>query len=201
MREVPTCNGWRAARRVVSSEAYRCASTRPDVKIAPRDMDQIHAGQTATMRWPAFNQRDHRRNRREVRLGLRGHNLDQRVGTSYYTARVILKPKELVRLGSARLLSSMPAEVFIKTQHRTALSYLLKPPHKAGPALKERRAFATRGMTQTPSASATRGLRINEHRADDQLLQGVWSRRAWLEGGGPPETSHKGGQLSRLRQA
>jgi hypothetical protein len=32
----------------------------------------------------------------------------------------------------------MPAEVFIKAQHRTALSYLLKPPHKAGPALKER---------------------------------------------------------------
>lgn len=36
----------------------------------------------------------------------------------------------------------MPVEVFSKTQHRAALSYLLKlPQDKAEPALKERRAL------------------------------------------------------------
>jgi len=44
-----------------------------------------------------------------------------------------------VKVGSAKLLSGMPVEVFIKTQRRPALSYLLKPPHdQAGRVFKER---------------------------------------------------------------
>jgi HlyD family secretion protein len=47
--------------------------------------------------------------------------------TSYYTARVLLKPEELAKLGSAKLVPGMPIDVFIKTPGGTALSYLIKP--------------------------------------------------------------------------
>jgi HlyD family secretion protein len=44
-----------------------------------------------------------------------------------------------VKLGSAKLLSGLPVEVFIKMQRRPALSYFLKPPHdQAGRVFKER---------------------------------------------------------------
>ena len=64
---------------------------------------------------------------------------EQRTGASYYTARVLLKPEEIVKLGSAKLVPGMPVDVFIKTQGRTALSYLVKPLwDQAGRAFKER---------------------------------------------------------------
>jgi membrane fusion protein, type I secretion system len=46
---------------------------------------------------------------------------------AYYVVRVTLPPDELKRLDEFRILPGMPAEVFIQTQTRTALSYLLKP--------------------------------------------------------------------------
>ena len=52
---------------------------------------------------------------------------DQKTGISYYTARVQIPDEEMGKLGSLRLVPGMPAEVFIQTGERTALSYLVKP--------------------------------------------------------------------------
>ncbi|MGY4436199.1 HlyD family secretion protein [Bradyrhizobium sp. F1.13.1] len=110
-----------------------------EVKIAPRDIDQVYLGQTATMRFAAFNQKTTPEIDGEVSMVSADITQDQRAGTSYYTGRVLLKPEELAKLGSAKLLPGMPVEVFIKTAGRTALSYLLKPLHdQAGRAFKER---------------------------------------------------------------
>jgi HlyD family secretion protein len=49
-----------------------------------------------------------------------------RTGGSFYTARVLLKPKELARLGHAKLAPGTPDDVFIKEPGRTALSCLTK---------------------------------------------------------------------------
>ncbi|MCK1328795.1 MULTISPECIES: HlyD family type I secretion periplasmic adaptor subunit [unclassified Bradyrhizobium] len=110
-----------------------------EVKIAPRDIDQVYVGQTATMRFAAFNQKTTPEIDAEVSMVAADITQDQRAGTSYYTGRVLLKPEELAKLGSAKLLPGMPVEVFIKTGGRTALSYLLKPLHdQAERAFKER---------------------------------------------------------------
>jgi len=110
-----------------------------EVKIAPRDIDQVYVGQVATMRFAAFNQKTTPEIDGEVSLVSADITQDQRTGTSYYTGRVLLKPEEMAKLGSARLLPGMPVEVFIKTSGRTALSYLLKPlQDQAGRAFKER---------------------------------------------------------------
>ena len=54
-------------------------------------------------------------------------SVDQVTGASYYVARVSISKAELAKLDQKRLVPGMPAEVHIKTEDRTALSYLLKP--------------------------------------------------------------------------
>lgn len=110
-----------------------------EVKITPRDIDQVHLGQTATARFAAFDQKTTPEIEGRVSVVSADITQDQRTGTSYYTARVLLKPEELSKLGSATLVPGMPVDVFIKTQGRTALSYLVKPLwDQAERAFKER---------------------------------------------------------------
>ena len=98
-----------------------------EVQIAPKDIDQLQVGQRAMVRLTAFNQR--------VTPELEGHvsriaadvTIDQRSGLSYYLARISLTASERERLNKATLLPGMPAEVFIQTSERTALSYIAKP--------------------------------------------------------------------------
>jgi HlyD family secretion protein len=98
-----------------------------EVKIAPRDIDHVYVGQAASMRFAAFDQKTTPGVEGEVSMVSADLTQDQRTGTSYYTARVSLKPEELARLGNAKLVPGMPVDVFIKTPGRTALSYLIKP--------------------------------------------------------------------------
>jgi HlyD family secretion protein len=110
-----------------------------EVKIAPRDIDQVYVGQTASMRFAAFNQKTTPEIEGEVSMVSADLTQDQRTGTSYYTVRVLPKPEELARLGTAKLVPGMPVDVFIQTPGRTALSYLIKPLRdQAERAFKER---------------------------------------------------------------
>jgi len=110
-----------------------------EVKIAPRDIDQVYVGQAASMRFAAFDQKTTPEIEGEVSLVSADLVQEQRTGMSYYTARVLLNPEEVARLGNAKLLPGMPVDVFIKTPGRTALSYLIKPLRdQAGRAFKER---------------------------------------------------------------
>ena len=110
-----------------------------EVKIAPRDVDQVYVGQTASMRFAAFDQKTTPGIEGEVSMVSADLTQDQRTGMSYYTVRVLLKPEELARLRNAKLVAGMPVDVFIKTPGRTALSYLIKPLRdQAERAFKER---------------------------------------------------------------
>jgi HlyD family secretion protein len=110
-----------------------------EAKISPRDIDQVYVGQAASMRFAAFDQKTTPGIEGEVSMVSADLVQDQRTGAGYYTARVLLKPEELARLGNAKLLPGMPVDVFIKTPGRTALSYLIKPLRdQAERAFKER---------------------------------------------------------------
>jgi HlyD family secretion protein len=110
-----------------------------EVKIAPRDIDQVYIGQTASMRFAAFNQKTTPEIEGEVSMVSADLTQDQRTGASYYTVRLLLKSEELARLGNAKLVAGMPVDVFIQTPGRTALSYLIKPLRdQADRAFKER---------------------------------------------------------------
>lgn len=52
---------------------------------------------------------------------------DQRTGADHYMVRIAMSADEISRLGGKRLVPGMPLEVFIKTDDRRVLSYLVKP--------------------------------------------------------------------------
>ena len=110
-----------------------------EVKISPRDIDQVYFGQTATMRFAAFNQKTTPEIEGAVTMVSADLTQDQRTGASYYMVRVALKSEELAKLGASKVVPGMPVDVFMKTTGRTAFSYLTKPlMDQAGRAFKER---------------------------------------------------------------
>ena len=110
-----------------------------EVKIAPQDIDQLWLGQLATLRFSSFNQRTTPEIEGEISLISADLSQDQRTGVSYYTARILLRPEEVARLGNVKLVPGMPVDAFIQTGGRTALSYLIKPLRdQAAKAFKEK---------------------------------------------------------------
>ncbi|SJZ38760.1 HlyD family secretion protein [Enhydrobacter aerosaccus] len=98
-----------------------------DAKLPPHNIDQVHLGQRATLRFPAFDQRTTPEIEGEVvRIGA-DVTQDDKKNESYYSVRITLSDDEVGRLGSVALIAGMPAEAFIGTGSRTALSYLVKP--------------------------------------------------------------------------
>ena len=53
--------------------------------------------------------------------------VDQMTGVPYYLARISIPREELAKLKQKRLVPGMPAEIYVRTQNRTVLSYLFKP--------------------------------------------------------------------------
>lgn len=97
-----------------------------EIRIAPSDIDQVHVGQTARMRFSAFN-----RNTTPEVAGTLTHlspatAKDPVSGQSFYVGEVQIADAAIA-LGDRRLLPGMPVEVFIATEERTAMSYLTKP--------------------------------------------------------------------------
>jgi HlyD family secretion protein len=110
-----------------------------EVKIPPRDIEQVYVGQSAFMRFTALNQRTTPEIEGDVVLVSADLSQDQRTGMSYYTVRVSLKPDQVARLAGAKLVPGMPVDVFIQTPGRTALAYLIEPlKEQAERAFKER---------------------------------------------------------------
>lgn len=98
-----------------------------EVKIAPRDIDNVTIGQPCFVRFTAFNQRTTPELAGEVTRVSPDLTKDPQTGAAYYVARVALSRGERKKLGDLKLKSGMPAEVQIRTPGRTALSYLMKP--------------------------------------------------------------------------
>lgn len=98
-----------------------------EVQIAPKDVDQIQIGHAALLRMTAFNLRTTPELTGFVSRIAADLATDERSGQSYYLVRVAVPRAEKEKLKSLALVPGMPAEVMIKTDDRTALSYLVKP--------------------------------------------------------------------------
>jgi HlyD family secretion protein len=98
-----------------------------EARVAPKDIDQLYIGQFTRIRFAAFDQQT----TPQVNGGVTGISADlsrdQTTGETYFTVRINIPDEELAKLGSNRLQPGIPADVQIKTQDRTALSYLMKP--------------------------------------------------------------------------
>jgi len=100
-----------------------------EAKVNPQDVDQLKLGQTAILRFSAFNQRSTPEINGKVTRISADTTTDQRTGQSYYVIRIAMPNEEILRLGAVTLIPGMPVEAFVQTGERTLLSYLAKPLH------------------------------------------------------------------------
>lgn len=98
-----------------------------EARLAPSDIDQITAGQSAVLRLSAFNQATTPELEGSLETVSADLTIDQKTGIGFYTARVSLPKTEMAKLKGLALTPGMPAEVFFPTHERTILSYLVKP--------------------------------------------------------------------------
>jgi len=103
------------------------AKLKIEAKLSPVDVDQVAVGQTAKLRFSAFNQRTTPELKGEIAYVSAAATRDAATNTTHYLADVRIDASELAKLGEQPLKPGMPVEVFVSTQQRTAISYLSKP--------------------------------------------------------------------------
>jgi HlyD family secretion protein len=100
-----------------------------EAKVAPQQIDQLHLGQQATLRFVAFNQRTTPElNGEVIRIGA-DVTQEEKKNEAYYSVRIRISDSELARFEGLKLVAGMPVEAFIQTAPRTVMSYLVKPMH------------------------------------------------------------------------
>jgi HlyD family secretion protein len=96
-------------------------------QVSPNDIDQVHTGQQARVRFPSFNSRTTPEIFGEVQQVAADISRADANTPPFYAVRLILTAKELAKLGDNKLKPGMNAEAFIQTTSRSPMSYLLKP--------------------------------------------------------------------------
>ncbi|HEV7336274.1 MAG TPA: HlyD family type I secretion periplasmic adaptor subunit [Bosea sp. (in: a-proteobacteria)] len=116
-----------------------------EARILPADIDQLALGRAALVKVHAFNQRTTPELNGKVSRISADTSRDPQTGATFYTIRVGVTPEELARLAPHRVGAGMQADVFVRTEDRTPLEYILKPLRdQIAKAFKERRAAADR---------------------------------------------------------
>ena len=98
-----------------------------EAKVASQDIDQLHVGQPALLRFVTFNQRTTPELNGRVERISADAVTNERTDARHYTVRIALAAEEIARLGDVKLVPGMPVEAFIKTTDRNFISYLTKP--------------------------------------------------------------------------
>lgn len=120
----------RAVLRSAEPVLYLIPQDRPLV-IAARvpviHIDQVRPGQPAKLVFPAFNARTTPELEGTVAVVSADAFTDDRTGIAYYRAEILPDAGQLDLMEGLALIPGMPVEVFIRTEARTPLAYLLKP--------------------------------------------------------------------------
>jgi len=107
-----------------------------EAKVVPQDIDQVAVGAPVRIRIGAGNRRTTPDLEGEVTVVSPDLTHDTETtpkgmqSQQYYTVRVALSEQDRNSLGDLQLVPGMPAEIYIRTQDRTPLEYLLKPLHE-----------------------------------------------------------------------
>ncbi|MCV2881852.1 HlyD family type I secretion periplasmic adaptor subunit [Actibacterium sp. XHP0104] len=96
-------------------------------RVESLNIDEVYVGQEASLRFPAFDQREIPEIKGHVTRISADVLTDEATGASYYSAEVVPDTEEMTKLGNHNLLPGMPVVVYIKTGDRTPLAYLVEP--------------------------------------------------------------------------
>jgi HlyD family secretion protein len=97
------------------------------VRVDAKDIEQVHVGQKAGLRFTTFNKRSTPIIAGQVTAVSADVFLDEKTQASYYFVDVRLIESEMRKLGSVELISGMPVEAFLETEARTPASYVARP--------------------------------------------------------------------------
>lgn len=97
-----------------------------EARVNSRDIDRVHVGQPAQLRFSAFSSRTTPVIGGEVEVLAADATLDEQTRQSYYAARVEVPEDQAARLPRA-LKAGMPVEVMLEGGSRTPLQYFTKP--------------------------------------------------------------------------
>ena len=90
-------------------------------------VDQVYVGQDATLNFAAFSQRTTPQIFGTVTKLSADVFTDQVTGLNYYQVELVPKQSEMEKIENLELLPGMPVEAFLKTDDRSAFTYLVKP--------------------------------------------------------------------------
>ncbi|HEV7476590.1 MAG TPA: HlyD family type I secretion periplasmic adaptor subunit [Burkholderiales bacterium] len=98
-----------------------------EARIRPEDINHVRAGSEAEIRLTAYKQRTTPLVAGKVNYVAADRMVDPQNNAPYYTAHIDVTAQALADAGNLRMQAGMPAEVYIRTDSRTALDYLLAP--------------------------------------------------------------------------
>lgn len=97
------------------------------VRVNATDIDQVHIGQQASIKFKAYSQRAMPIILGEVARISADAIADPTTKSVYYDVKVLLLETELAKLEERELLPGMPVEAFMSTESQTAINYVLRP--------------------------------------------------------------------------
>jgi len=98
-----------------------------EARVNTADIEKLHVGQSTRVRLSAFDQGDVPEAQGRI-VDISADSLeDDRTGQFYYVARVKLDRDQSEQVAALDLVPGMPADLFVNTGERTALSYLAQP--------------------------------------------------------------------------
>ena len=95
-------------------------------KLKPEDINHVKVGTVADVRLTAYKQRTTSLVEGKVSY-VSPDRLTDPQGNGYYVVQVEVPEKALADAGNLKMLAGMPAEVYMRTDKRTALDYILAP--------------------------------------------------------------------------
>jgi membrane fusion protein, epimerase transport system len=98
-----------------------------EARIRPEDINYVRAGSEADIRLTAYRQRTTPLVVGSVNYVSGDRLTDPQTGAPYYVVHVDVPQEALAHAGNLKMQAGMPAEVFIRTDSRTAFDYLFAP--------------------------------------------------------------------------
>ena len=96
--------------------------------ITPQDIDKVHTGMDATVRFTGLNQRWNSPLPAKVIMVSADKIINEKAGTSFYRADLRIDPKELIKLEKkAKITPGMPAQAQLISGKRTVMGSLISP--------------------------------------------------------------------------
>jgi len=98
-----------------------------EARIDPKDVDEIAAGQEASIRLPSLNQRVTPKLAGKLTSVSPDIAVDQKTQQPYYKVHFEVAEGQLAQISNITVVAGMPVEAYIMTRDRTVLAFLLQP--------------------------------------------------------------------------